>query len=274
MVPERVLRALIKIPGFRSLWLRFPFGSVATRVRCDIFDRPHYAYGVYSAADLAKRLGLSAIQVIEFGVAGGNGLIALESIAAEVAIEFGIQIHVCGFDGGGMPPPADFRDLPHVWQAGFYAMDVPKLKASLRPGTELILGDVRATLASWTPKASVGFVAFDLDYYTSTKDAFVLFDRHTDALLPRVYCYFDDIIWPERALFNEWVGELCAIREFNEGQTTKKLCPIHLLRHTRLYPSAWNDQMFVYHDFQHPLYCTLITPTGEQYTQLPLRIRR
>ena len=54
MVPERVLRHVTRIPGFRSLWLRFPIGSVATRVRYDVFDRPHYAYGVYSAADLAK----------------------------------------------------------------------------------------------------------------------------------------------------------------------------------------------------------------------------
>jgi len=223
MVPERVLRRLIKVPGFRSLWRQFPFGSVATRVRYDVFDRPHYAYGVYSAADLAKRLGLSAIQVIEFGVAGGNGLIALEEMAAAVASEVGIQIHVCGFDGGGgMPAPADYRDLPYVWDKGFYPMDVGKLKAHLKSGTDLILGDLRDTLGSWTPKARIGFVAFDLDYYSSTKDAFVLFDRDSAALLPRVYCYFDDIIWPERALFNEWVGELCAIREFNEANAAKK----------------------------------------------------
>jgi hypothetical protein len=153
-------------------------------------------------------------------------------------------------------------------------MDVGKLKAHLKSGTDLILGDLRDTLGSWTPKARIGFVAFDLDYYSSTKDAFVLFDRDSAALLPRVYCYFDDIIWPERALFNEWVGELCAIREFNEANAAKKLCLIHLLRHTRLYPSAWNDQMYVYHDFRHPMYSTMITPGGEQYSQLPLRIKR
>jgi hypothetical protein len=275
MVPERVLRHVTRIPGFRSLWLRFPIGSVATRVRYDVFDRPHYAYGVYSAADLAKRLGLSAIQVIEFGVAGGNGLIALEEIAAIVASEIGIQIYVCGFDGGGgMPAPADYRDLPHVWQEGFYTMDVSRLKARLQPGTELVLGDLGTTLASWTPRARVGFVAFDLDYYSSTKDAFTLFNGDRENLLPRVYCYFDDVIWPEHALYNDWVGELCAIREFNEAHTTKKLCPIHLLRHTRVHQAAWNDKMYVHHDFQHPLYCTMITPKGEQYTQLPLRFKR
>ncbi|MGD1096232.1 MAG: hypothetical protein ABSB35_30100 [Bryobacteraceae bacterium] len=244
---------------------------MATRVRYDVFGRPHYAYGVYSAADLAKRLGLSAIQVIEFGVAGGNGLIALEDIAAAVASELGIQIHVCGFDcGGGMPAPDDYRDLPHVWEKGFYTMDVAKLKARLKAGTDLILGDLSSTLASWTPKARIGFIAFDLDYYSSTKRAFSLLERESENSLPRVYCYFDDVVWPERALYNHWVGELCAIREFNEAHSTRKLCPIHLLRHTRIHQSAWNDQMYAYHDFEHPLYCTMITPAGAQYSELPL----
>src|SRR5882762_4141903 len=81
MIPERVLVRLTQIPGVRSLWHRFPVGSVDLRVRYGIFSRPHYAYGVYSAASLAKRLKLRGISAIEFGVAGGRGLQALESIA-------------------------------------------------------------------------------------------------------------------------------------------------------------------------------------------------
>src|ERR1700686_1808651 len=272
MIRDRLLARLTQIPGARTLWSRFPLGSVATRVSYGIFDRPHYANGVYSAADLAKRLGLSAIQVNEFGVAGGSGLIALERIAATAEIALGIQISVCGFATvGGMPAPGDYRDLPHLWDRGFYAMDVAKLKARLRPATELVLGDVRTTLLSWTPKARVGFCAFDLDYYSSTRDAFVLFERGSEAFLPRVYCYFDNIMWPEHALHNEWGGELCAIREFNEEHSPRKLCPIHLFRHTRVHESPWNEMMYVLHDFKHPLYCTKITPVGTKYDQLPLR---
>jgi hypothetical protein len=81
MSADRALARFTQIPGVRSLWRRFPLGQLKTRVRYGIFDRPHYAYGVYSAADLAKRLGLSAISVIEMGVAGGKGLLALEGIA-------------------------------------------------------------------------------------------------------------------------------------------------------------------------------------------------
>ena len=269
---DGIIPYVTRIPGVRRLWGRFPFGSLATRVRYGVFDRPHYAYGVYFAADLAKRLGLHAISVIEFGVAGGRGLLALEKIAGIVAGQLGIQIHAVGFDSGlGMPDPVDYRDLPHVWAAGFYRMDEPRLRAILSPSTELILGPIEETVPAWVPKASVGFVAFDLDYYTSTKQAFRLFHRESiGTCLPRVYCYFDDLMWPERACHNEYTGELCAIREFNQEQSGKKICPIHMLRHMRVYQDPWNEQMYVLHDFRHPLYCRNLTPPGDHYRQHPL----
>jgi hypothetical protein len=42
------------------------------------------------------------------------------------------------------------------------------------------------------------------------------------------------------------------------------------LRHTRLNPAPWNDQMYVMHDFAHPNYCENITPKDDAYTQHPL----
>jgi hypothetical protein len=272
MLSDRLLTRLTQIPGVRTLWRRLPFGSVDTRVRFGIFDQPHYAYGVYAAADLARRLGLHEISAIELGVAGGKGLLGLERLADVVGTHLGIRVLVAGFDTGrGMPPPTDYRDLPHVWGEGFYDMDVPKLRAVLSPKTELILGDVGDTLQAWTPKAPVGFVAFDLDYYSSTAKALRLFaDREPSTRLPRVYCYFDDTIWPEHACYNDYVGELCAIREFNEHHHRKKICPIHMLRHTRVHQAAWNDAIYVFHDFDHPLYTTNVTSTGVRHTQLPL----
>jgi hypothetical protein len=198
--------------------------------------------------------------------------LALQRIAETVGNHFGIQINVAGFDSGqGLPAPTDYRDLPHVWDKGFYEMDIPELKARLLPSTELIIGDVGDTVSSWSPTGSIGFIAFDLDYYSSTKKAFRLFenDRH-EVLLPRTYCYFDDVIWPEHACSNDYVGELCAIREFNEEHESKKICPIHLLRHTRVHQAPWNDQMYVLHDFVHPLYAKNVRASGERHTQLPL----
>ena len=138
MIADRVLARLTQIPGALSLWCRFPYGQLSTRVRYGIFDRPHYAYGVYSAAVLAKQLGLDAISAVELGVAGGRGLLALERIAKIVGDDCGIQVHVTGFDSGkGMPPPTDYRDLAHVWEQGFYAMDPTKLKLNSRPAPTL-----------------------------------------------------------------------------------------------------------------------------------------
>jgi hypothetical protein len=270
MASERILTRLTQIPGVRSLWNRFPVGPVDLRVRFGVFPRPHYAYGVYYAADLAKRLGLSSISVIEFGVAGGGGLLALESVAAVIADDVNINIHVAGFDSGkGMPNPVDYRDVPYVWGGGFYAMDEAKLRARLSPKTELVIGDVADVVGRWTAPAPIGFVAFDLDYYSSTKAALSLFEpAEQRPHLPRAYCYFDDIIWPERACFNEYIGELCAIREFNEAHASLKVCPIHMLHHTLPHPYAWSDAMYVLHDFQHPLYGRNISTADETSTQL------
>ncbi len=272
-VADRILKQCLGIPGFLQLWRRLELGSVPTRTRHGAWPRPHYAYGVFAAAELAKRLGLSSISVIELGVAGGSGLIALEKMAKAVGDHFAIDVRVYGFDAGsGMPAPIDYRDLAHVWGEGFYKMDEAKLRAQLSRA-ELFIGDVTKTIPQFVAGGHppIGFVAFDLDYYSSTKAAFKLFDGETRTRLPRVYCYMDDIIWPEYACHNEYVGELLAIKEFNSEHPTLKLTPLHLLRHMRSQYRAWNDQIYVLHDFAHPLYTKNVTYQGEEFREMRLR---
>ena len=55
--------------------------SVRTKANWDVSPRPPYLVGVLRAADEAARLGISEISVIELGVAGGEGLLALQEIA-------------------------------------------------------------------------------------------------------------------------------------------------------------------------------------------------
>ncbi len=265
-----MIRLLSRIPGFRRLWLKFPIGSVALRTEHDIWDRKAYAYGVYSSAKLAKTLGLDKISVIEFGVAGGNGLLQLEEIARQVSDELGINIQVYGFDTGtGMPPPVDYRDLPYVWEEGFYRMEPEKLRARLRKA-ELVLGNLQDTLPQFlnrTDLAPIAFVSFDLDYYSSTKTAFGVFDGPCETRLPRVYCYFDDVVWPEHACHNDFTGELCAIREYNEEQDRRKVAKLANLTWMRPHPARWNEQIYVHHEFDHPSYSRMITPQGEKFRQ-------
>ena len=225
---------------------------------------PQYGYGVTHAAKVAKALGMPAISVLELGVAGGRGLLHLEQVAAEVSTQVGIEIRVVGFDlGSGMPMAADYRDLPYIWQSGFYKMDVEALQSQLT-SAELVLGDVAETGPAWiaTEPPPIGFVSFDLDYYSSTKTAFKgLFDASPDRLLPRVICYFDDIIGYDEELLCEWVGELLAIREFNDEHDERKIAKINGFRYK--IPQThrrWPDQMFAMHTFNHPLYNTYIFP--------------
>ncbi|HXG03909.1 MAG TPA: hypothetical protein VNO23_10935 [Candidatus Binatia bacterium] len=267
----RLVRSLARLPGVRRLWQRFPVGSVALRARFDIWPRPAYGYGVFRAAELAVALGLPGLSVIEFGVAGGRGLLALESIAATVAAHFGVRIAVVGFDSGqGLPKPVDYRDLPYLWNEGFYTMDVEALRRRLQHAA-LILGDVAATVPGYLASRPdpIGFVAFDLDYYSSTRDALAVFRGPEETRLPRVFCYFDDLILPERACYNDYTGEYLALHEFNAEEPTKKLGKLPHLRLVREHPAAWQEQIYVLHDFAHGLYVTPIN-APQHGTQKPL----
>lgn len=237
-------------------------------VEYELLEYPYYAYGVYHAALQAKALGVSEISAIEFGVAGGKGLVALERHSRIVSKVTGVQISVYGFDAGeGLPEPDDYRDLPYIWKKGAFKMDFAKLKSVLEDAI-LVIGDVRTTVPEFLQKSklpTIGFVSFDLDFYSATKSALQVFE--TQQLLPRTFAYFDDTVGGNGVLHSEYTGELLAIAEFNNDHARKKIAKINGLQFKRLYPAAWNDQMYVCHMFDHPEYCTYI---GKADKQLPL----
>ncbi len=264
-----LLSKLTRLPGIRSIWLRLGVGSVEQRLEFDIWERPHYAYGVYRSAVLAKALGHEAVTVIEFGVAGGRGLMNLEQMAAVMSRHVGIRIDVAGFDTGvGLPTPLDYRDVVHVWAQGYFEMDIAALKRRLSPATKLVLGNVDETAEQFarSTRSPIGFIAFDMDYYSSTVQSFRIFAAGPESRLPRVYCYFDDLVWPEEACHNDYIGEYLAISEFNQAHPMRKICALANLRWMRAHPARWNDQVYVMHDFEHPSYTTNIkskTDTGQ-----------
>ena len=268
-----LLKQAMRLPYAKGLWLRWPMGSVQQKVRFGIYPYAHYAYGVYWAAFLARQLKLPRMTAIEFGVAGGRGLLALEQAAEEIGEDLGVQVDVVGFDSGeGMPPPSDYRDLPHIWNTGFYKMDVDKLRAKLRHA-KLVLGDVRSTVAEWLSsgiESPVGFVAFDLDYYSSTVPALQVFEGPDDTHLPRVHAYFDDLGSNNLGCMNTFVGEYLAIQEFNERHDDRKICRIEQLRLNRTCWEDWQDRMCCFHHFRHPRYTDLVLPEGAKHRQLPL----
>jgi len=219
--------------------------------------KPGYVWGVVHGAYLAQTLGIRAISVIEFGVAGGNGLVALESVAEKAEQVFGLHIDVHGFDTGeGLPKPLDYRDLPNLYVESAFPMDVEKLKARLRRA-RLHLGLVRDTVKRFIGSAPppAAFISFDLDYHSSTVDAFKLLAADCALLLPRVHCYFDDIMGFTMSEFN---GERLAISEFNQRHELRKISPIYGLRYfvpPRYASQEWVEKLYMVHLFDHPLYC-------------------
>jgi len=244
-----------------GFWKQIPIGSFKLRLALDVFNRPHYAYCTYHAALEAKLLGINRISVIEFGVGGGLGLVELEKISETVSRETNIEINVYGFDlGTGLPSPLDYRDLPYVFQKGFYKMDIDSLRKRLKKAT-LIIGDIRNTVPNFFKKyqpAPLGFVAVDLDFYSSTIHALSLFNTDDHKLLPRVFCYFDDLIGNDYELHSEFAGELLAIREFNDQSEYRKLGKINGLSYKRIINQKWCEQIYVLHNFKHPLYSKYI----------------
>jgi len=251
--PEYSVRQLIK---------RLSIGSLDFRLAVGALDRAEYAFGVQGAVYLASKLGHKDVSVIEFGVAEGAGLLTLERYASEFGRRAGVEVEVYGFDTGvGLPDPVpDYRDLPYVWKKGAYQMDVPKLKAKLR-SARLILGNVEETIPRFltTDHAPIGFISFDLDYYSATAAAFRIFAECDSGLLPRVICYFDDIVSDEHQFHCDRVGELLAIRTFNESAgPCQTIAPIYPLRTNVVFPAQWMQQLWAYHRFNHPDYNTYI----------------
>jgi hypothetical protein len=223
------------------------------------------------AARLARALGLKRISAVEFGVAGGNGLVAMEDYATRIRNELGVEYQIYGFDlETGLPDPKDYRDLPYTWKKGFFKMDRAALEARLKV-SQLIIGDVADTLKSFVPKfdpAPVGFCAFDMDLYTSTKSALQLLESPCTRILPRTYLYFDDIIGDHNEIHCEYVGELLSIKEFNFVNAMRKIAKINGLSCKMGKLEVWHESVFVLHAFDHPAYVTYTRGVDEW--KLPL----
>jgi hypothetical protein len=216
--------------------------------------RPHYVWGAVHGLNLAKVLQLPKVSFVEFGVAGGNGLTALEQAADVLERAFGIEIEIYGFDAGtGMPKPKDNRDVPNIWREGAYPMNRAELEKRLKRSA-LYVGPVDETVSAFakTQAAPIAFAVFDLCFYSSTKKAFEVFDADTRLMLPRVHCFFRDILGVTIGDFN---GDRLAISEFNEEHGNRKISKIYGLQYfLGANVGRWVDQSYMAHIFDHPLY--------------------
>lgn len=257
-LPERVVEGLARLgaePPLRILVraaLKRLSVSAKIRARWDVSARPAYLLGILTAAEQAQRQGVSEISVLEFGVAGGDGLVVMQDEAAAVERETGIGVRVFGFDIGrdGLPTfIGDHRDHPDVWQAGDYPMDEAALRARLAERTQLILGNVTETVPRFFSEFDappIGFTSIDVDLYSSTRDALQVFAQSDTRMLWHVPMYFDDIEFVFNSRFG---GELLAIEEFNREHESVKIDRWYGLRGERPFPERpYLEKMFVAHD--------------------------
>lgn len=197
---------------------KYKLGKFRLRLSLDAVPYPPYGYGMFNAAIQARALGLDTISAIEFGVAGGNRVLAMQNLAVEIQKETGVKFKIYGFDlGSGLPTLSDFRDQEYFWPKGSFPMDVAALRKRMNQ-SELVLGDVRETVATFFETRNpppIGFVAFDLDYYSSTKPALDIFKSRQENHLPRVECYMDDVGSFEILSASQGTGVLKAIADFN-----------------------------------------------------------
>ena len=236
--------------------------------------RPNYLYCTYHAAVLAKRLGITRISALEFGVAGGNGLVFLDQLAPRIERELGVQVEIFGFDtGGGLPEVSVPEDLPYWFHPVQYKMDVAALQHRLR-SAKMILGNVSATVGQFFSRydpAPVGVILNDLDLYTSTRDSLKLFDVGHAFFLPRVFMYFDDVIGTELEMYSECSGQLLAISEFNRRQSEVYIgLNQNLLQRVDI---AYKHQIYYAHIKQHPLYCKYIGGNDQARIESVLQLK-
>lgn len=227
--------------------------DVARRAWRGDLPYPQYLYGMLAAARTAQACGREAFSAIEFGVAGGNGLVAIEHHADHVQRLTGIKVQVHGFDtGGGLPSTGDPLDCPFAFRGGEFRMDEGVLRSRLKKA-KLWLGDVREQVVDFiaSETAPIGFISNDFDYYTSTRDSFECLRIEPDRLLPRVSMYFDDLAgYPYSTLTGEWA----AITEFNLADQRRQIAQVWGLKFQlgAAYRHAWwNESMFVLHLFDH-----------------------
>ena len=231
-------------------------GTVQQQEVEGLLPRPNYAYGMFRAAGLARFLGQSSVTVCEFGVATGNGLVAMIDLASRITPETGVTFRIVGFDTGeGLPEVGGYEDHPELWSSGDFAMvNKDELTKRIAGRAELRFGDIKDTVGgfvdSLTPQCPLGFISVDVDIYSATRSALRCLEGDPLLYTPAISMYFDDVNF---FFANRWCGELRAIDEFNAAHELRKIDQDRgLISRILDTPAGWHHAMYVAHILDHP----------------------
>jgi hypothetical protein len=138
----------------------------------------------------------------------------------------------------------------------------------------LVLGPLAETVpttitAARFRESPISAIIFDVDYYSSTIDAFKAFTAPSETRLPRVMCYMDDVLGGEE-WYSDFTGVRGAVAEFNRIHGEMKISPLYLsgVADRRLRSS----QLMMLHDFAHSNYNVFVGNEADQ-GQLPLSLK-
>jgi hypothetical protein len=130
-------------------------------------------------------------------------------------------------------------------------MDEVKIQPRLAPQTKLILGNVKDTVPTFVNEGlapPIGFVAIDLDLYSSTRYALNILSLPRARMLHRTFIYFDDV---ELMFCHRFAGELLAIDEFNQFNKRVKIDRLRGFEGNRPFPEKqYLKMMYVAHDLE------------------------
>tara|TARA_Y100000590_G_C15604892_1_gene971602 strand:- start:101 stop:928 length:828 start_codon:yes stop_codon:yes gene_type:complete len=215
--------------------------------------RPYYETILLEGAIEAKKIGYKTVSVLELGVAGGNGIIALEKYKEKIEKLINIKINVYGFDSGeGLPDVSNKFDLPYLWEKGIYKINREKLEKKIN--SKIFYGDIKDTVDDFIKINPENIIAIfsDLDLYTSTKNFLNQISKLKKHLCPRTYCYFDGIFH-----VNHWINvhnaELLAIQEFNNENNDCKIGKSLSNSSDFKFPIG-RENLFMLHNFTHKDY--------------------
>ncbi len=227
-------------------------------IKNGVLPRPNYALGILMAAHQAKELNYKKISVIELGCWNFEGLIDIENYIDDIKKFIDIDFNVYGFElgSGHIKEEIDPRNRLYELSGGDYTFikkeNLKKLKFS-----KLVLGDVKETVPKFLEEkhldeAPLGFIIFDLGFYTSAKDALNLLKSKSNRYLPRTTIYSDNNYF---VLENE--ADKLAFKEFN-NEGGKTISPIgELAEQLSLSWKKWiflGKRMFILSDLKHEKY--------------------
>ncbi len=219
--------------------------------------RPHYESLIFESAKNAIKLGYKEINIIELGVAGGNGIRSLIKYKKKIEKILNIRIQIIGFDTGtGLPSTNSKEDLPFFWKSGDYTNENLGELEKKDNSVKIYVGNISNTLDKFMSenKNKIGLIIFDLDLYSSTKlflNQIAKFSK-LNLLMPRVLCYFDDLFVADYCL-DDTNGEPLAISEFNNQSKDLKLGKTFDHINDFKFPLA-KGQIYTLHDFNNQDY--------------------